>query len=439
MSSVGDLFVMLGFKVDDKQLKGFDNSIKSLRNNMAGMVAETIGAVYAIDKFTSGIAHSLQGAQNLSNFTRQTGLDNYKAQIWGVTGTLDHMGVKAEETQNALFNLNEQLASIRRGESAPSAAMGQIGITGADDAYTAWEKIRQARQTFPQFQGAQGQANFTSFLQSLGVPTGLAPAFKMSFDEQERRVKETGNIKSEEDIAKQNEANDALQQTNAEFTGIYNTLATDLIPEIKTFNSWLHDFAVGLHYLISQKPDENYPAIAKDKANIRAEAGLDKPEKDRSLYNHVYDTVYNNGLTRWMEGAGGYIDKVLADTGATPNEGAGAPTSPTQLLMNPAQPILAPKQGLNLPQGRPDLTLTPNIDDNETPISSGLVKQEDFDKVFKNLQAKPAIGPQSSNSTSYQIKIDVNGAESPRETAAEVARQLEYTISMNQFANGGVA
>lgn len=69
-SMVGELFVALGFKVDQKALKDFDDGIKTLEKNMFKLAAGAAATVWALNRFVAG---SVSRAEQLRAFRLETG------------------------------------------------------------------------------------------------------------------------------------------------------------------------------------------------------------------------------------------------------------------------------------------------------------------------------------------------------------------------------
>jgi hypothetical protein len=65
MPSVGDLFISLGFQVDNAKLKEFDDKLKGAEKNLVKVGAGAAAAVYGINRF-------LNSSVNISSLGRQS-------------------------------------------------------------------------------------------------------------------------------------------------------------------------------------------------------------------------------------------------------------------------------------------------------------------------------------------------------------------------------
>lgn len=455
MSVVGDLYVALGFKVDDSKLKSFDQNIKSLRNNFLGLVAETAGAIYAVDRFNAGLKNSLTTAQSLSNFTKDTGLNNYKLQIFEATGRMGELGIKTEETLGAFQSLNAFLIA-RRYDGTTTVEMMRLGVTTSDNADSAVEKIRNARQNNPQYSGEAGKALFSHDIQGLGLDQRMGPEFDMSWQEQEKKALATGTIRTEDQINAEQKLNATLAETTIRTDALYNTIALKLAPALEGFNNKLVE-------ILNELNGGGSPDAGKKAADWKKfwQNNLEDNQKPRSFWNRVgrdaakvYGFPLDVSRIGWeaITGTGdvedsrfGTTSMLMRDKVLEENQKklSGAPSTSSGALSLPTSAALPDGTGIiQTPQpsasGLRSLNNLP-IDGAEPVVKINGDGDSDWDKAFKNLQNKPSSGTPLSSNSNFNIKIDVNGADSPRETAQEINRQLEYAISLNQFGNGGVA
>lgn len=77
--SIGEVFIELGFDLDDSKLKSFDEQLKSARNELFKITAAATGALYAIGEFISG---PINKASVFKQFTDQTGYSSQALQEW---------------------------------------------------------------------------------------------------------------------------------------------------------------------------------------------------------------------------------------------------------------------------------------------------------------------------------------------------------------------
>jgi len=97
---LGELFMTLGFDVDDKKLKEFDASVKSVAGSMAKTVAVVTGALYAIDRFTAG---TIRNATAMASFNNQTGLSTKELMRWQSAAQLSNLNISAIDVLSSFW------------------------------------------------------------------------------------------------------------------------------------------------------------------------------------------------------------------------------------------------------------------------------------------------------------------------------------------------
>lgn len=138
---VGELFVFLGFQVDDKQLKNFDNGIKSLTKQLDLTKVGAIAAVYAMDRF---IESSVAGAVALYNFNQQTAISTQSLQAWQAAAHGANPALGVDEIAQSIQTLENNLVEIRKfgsGNASPFAWL-KIDIAHGQNAINVLEQLR---------------------------------------------------------------------------------------------------------------------------------------------------------------------------------------------------------------------------------------------------------------------------------------------------------
>lgn len=110
MASIGELFISLGFEVDEKQLKAFDKGVKELKDDFFDVTAGSIAALYSFDKF---IEKTTQGAVALTDFNKQTGESIQLTQQWSKAAHLADPNFPIEAAINSLANFKKNLTAIQ--------------------------------------------------------------------------------------------------------------------------------------------------------------------------------------------------------------------------------------------------------------------------------------------------------------------------------------
>lgn len=130
MALVDELFIALGFKVDDKDVKKADNSLKSIIGTAGKVATAVIAATVALDRMANSLARN---NQEFINFNRQTGLSLDKMQSIATAGMLVDYNFDPSTAMSSLQALESNLAQIRLGEGniAPFQILG-ISPVGKD-------------------------------------------------------------------------------------------------------------------------------------------------------------------------------------------------------------------------------------------------------------------------------------------------------------------
>ena len=151
-----EIFVALGFKVDDKKVKSFDNSLKETIGSLRRLGAMAVGTVVALDRMTNSM---LRLNQAYMSFNQQTGISINSLNRVAGAAVLSNYNMSAETVMSSMQALQSNLAAIRLGQGniAPFQMLGispvskdaeqvidelRIAIQGLDD-MTAVNMIQQ--------------------------------------------------------------------------------------------------------------------------------------------------------------------------------------------------------------------------------------------------------------------------------------------------------
>ena len=92
---VGELFIALGFDVDDAKLKSFNDGIKSSMTDLLKLTGIAAGAVYSVNQF---IESSLHNSAALRQFTAETGESAEALKKWQVAAQLANPEIGIDKT-----------------------------------------------------------------------------------------------------------------------------------------------------------------------------------------------------------------------------------------------------------------------------------------------------------------------------------------------------
>ncbi|TDE17718.1 hypothetical protein [Dyadobacter psychrotolerans] len=128
--NVGSIFVALGFKVDDKNLKQFDGGIRGLSSNMLAAVGSITAGLYALDRF---VESSTTAAAKIANIGEQTGLGTTELQKFAYAANNANSAFSFDSALSGLANLRKSIYDIQMGKGNNSA-WNILGIdpTGKD-------------------------------------------------------------------------------------------------------------------------------------------------------------------------------------------------------------------------------------------------------------------------------------------------------------------
>lgn len=124
--NIGELFIALGFDVDDKKLKAFKEDIKDGLQGLLKISAAAAGAVYGLNKFISG---SVDSALAMRSIALETGLATEEIQrmanVMAVANPQKSPLQYAEEIKKA-----SQILADTRFAGTDVSAFAQLGISG---------------------------------------------------------------------------------------------------------------------------------------------------------------------------------------------------------------------------------------------------------------------------------------------------------------------
>jgi len=110
---IDELFVALGFKIDDKEVKTFDNNLKSTLQSATRFAAAVTAAVVVVDHMATSL---LKNNQAFISFNQQTGLAIGNMQRIAQAGMLANMNITPETVMQSMQAVQSNLAQIRLGQ-----------------------------------------------------------------------------------------------------------------------------------------------------------------------------------------------------------------------------------------------------------------------------------------------------------------------------------
>lgn len=133
---IGELFVALGFKADQKKLSTFEGGLQNAKIKAVALTAAITGTTFAVLKFTDA---TLKYAVQLKNFAVQTGLSVQQLEKWRFVA--EQNDVSGAELINTIKGIQRAGAEIKLG-TGNIRPWQLLGIDPNDDPFTTLEKLR---------------------------------------------------------------------------------------------------------------------------------------------------------------------------------------------------------------------------------------------------------------------------------------------------------
>ncbi|MCK5611972.1 hypothetical protein KAR91_59430 [Candidatus Pacearchaeota archaeon] len=133
---IGELFVALGFQVDQKKIDNYNVGLSTTRLKALSVAAAISAATLAVVKFSDA---SVRYAVTLKNFAIQTGLSIDALERWRFVA--EQNDVSGEELINTIKGIQRAQAEIKLG-AGNIRPWQLLGINPNDNPFTILEKIR---------------------------------------------------------------------------------------------------------------------------------------------------------------------------------------------------------------------------------------------------------------------------------------------------------
>lgn len=166
---IGELFILLGFKVDDKSLKNFDQGIKNLTQgfDLAKVAALGLGAAigYAAGQV---IKESVDAGVSLQNFQQQTGDSLEELQKWQAALRQANPALNDDQIIASIEGIEQKFVDLRRHGSGNGSIFRYFDIdpTQVSNAFDFLKKIREHINYYD-------RPTAVNLLQTFGIPPGF--------------------------------------------------------------------------------------------------------------------------------------------------------------------------------------------------------------------------------------------------------------------------
>lgn len=228
---VGELFVALGFDVDDKKLKDFNSGVQSTVVTLGKMAAVAAAALFAANKFASG---SAQYAVQLQNFSDQTGVATEEVQRFYNVASRLNSEVTMENVIGSFTRLSEVIAEAKMGRG-PLGVAAQLGIENLG-ALSEMQVIETLRRNFARNTEVWGRGDeqvVIDMMKQIGIGPEYIRTIKAT-DEEFTRLANNA-ILSEEKIARLAELAAKNKELSIQFQLLKDSMAAAVAPTLITF------------------------------------------------------------------------------------------------------------------------------------------------------------------------------------------------------------
>lgn len=219
---IDELFVALGFKIDDKEVKNFDNNLKSTLQSATRFAAAVTAAVVVVDHMATSL---LKNNQAFISFNQQTGLAIGNMQRIAKAGMLANMNITPETVMQSMQAVQSNLAQIRLGQGniEPYQLLG-ISPVGKD-ANQVFDDLRNAIKGLDDMTA-------TNIIQQMGFNPEMITVLRMTNAELEDM---NGLMLSPEQRQAMEQYGMALRKVNMEFSLLKDQALIAIMPALIDF------------------------------------------------------------------------------------------------------------------------------------------------------------------------------------------------------------
>jgi len=237
---IENLYTVLGFKYDEKNLNKFNKIISTGIKQLAKMVTVATAASGAMFAFTKKVA---EANDELVKMSKVAGIDAATLQEMGYVAELG--GSSIESMATSLEGLGRIASEAARGMGVGVEVFGILGINVAEANGQIKETDDLMMELSDRFMTLGSQAERLEFAQKLGISADLIVALQQGSDEflrQRKEARELGIILDGETSAAAENFVDNLARIRMIMKGLSTLISTKFIkvfnPIIKLFIDW---------------------------------------------------------------------------------------------------------------------------------------------------------------------------------------------------------
>lgn len=179
MPSIGDLFISLGFNVDNAKLNEFNDKITNAQKNLVKVGAGATAAVYGLNRFLNS---SVKSAESMRNYREQTGYATEELYKFYNAASRANTNVDLSQIIDTYRALADTIAQAQRGNLPAGslwAGMGDINGSTPDEIIDRiYEKIPELLQRYK-----GDRALILQDLAEMGIGPDVAQSFFLPRDQ----------------------------------------------------------------------------------------------------------------------------------------------------------------------------------------------------------------------------------------------------------------
>lgn len=233
MASIGEVFLSLGFDVDETSIKGFSDKISDLQKSMLKLTGIAGGTIYGLMRFASGTTESATALENLKDLTGE----NTEAVLkWMTVANAANTSISFDAVRESIQSVNQALSDAALGANRNIYLLlgvdwqkdGKIrkGTDFLNEIRENWDSIVKRYQPFG------GIPKLMADLSNIGISRGMQQALMLSNKEFESL---SGNYKlAQEAIEKNKKLGQTINDLQVQIKQIKDTFISDYAPAITT-------------------------------------------------------------------------------------------------------------------------------------------------------------------------------------------------------------
>lgn len=252
MASIGEVFLSLGFDVDETTLKDFSDKIGDLQKSMLKLTGVAGGTLYGLMRFAAGTTESATALENLRDLT---GENTENVLKWMTAANAANTSISFDGVRESIQSVNQALSDAALGANRNVYMLlgvdwqkdGQIkkGTEFLTDIRRNWESIVKRYQPFG------GIPKLMADLTSLGISKGMQQALMLSDVEFESLSK--NYLMAQQTIEENKRLGQTINDLQVQVRQIKDNLIGDYAPAItnalKGVVPFVNDLKIGFNEL----------------------------------------------------------------------------------------------------------------------------------------------------------------------------------------------